>query len=380
VNSHHAPIPLSRPAVGERELDMLRAVLESGWLAGQGPRGRELAAVVAETTGRKHGVVTSSCTAGLHLALIALDVQQGDEVLVADYTFPATAMAVAHAGASPVLVDVSPSTGAIDLEAAAAAVTPRTKALIAVDPFGLPADWTEVEAFCADHGLRSIADAACSMGSTYRGESAGRFGDIAVFSLHARKGVTGGEGGVLVTNDEKLALEVSSLAAFGMAQDPGDDGLGRTVVPFTTIGYNYKLDELSAAVALAQMERLAVNVATRAAAAEHYFELLDGVPRITVPVVPEDRTHAWQTFAVTVSEEVNRDEVIRSLRAQRIGCTIGTYAVSALGLFSTPPEACPASNMLFRRQVALPMFVGITQEQQARVVDRLRNLPELAGT
>ena len=380
MNSPRAPIPLSRPAVGERELEMVRAVLESGWLAGQGPRGRELAAAVAAGTGRAHGAVVSSCTAGLHLALMALGVQQDDEVLVADYTFPATAMAVAHAGARPVLVDVRPATGAIDIEAAAAALTPRTKALIAVDPLGLPADWADIEAFCADHGLRLIADAACSMGAQYRGESAGRFGDVAVFSLHARKGVTGGEGGVLVTDDEALAQQVGSLAAFGMAQDPGDDGLGRMVVPFTSIGYNYKLDELSAAVALAQLERLEENVSARSAAAEHYLDLLAGAPRLTLPTVPDDRTHAWQTFAVTVGDGVDRDGVIRSLRADGIGSTIGTYAVSALGLFATSADECPTSNMLFRQQVALPMFVGITRDQQARVAERLRCLLDVSGS
>ena len=380
MNAPQSPIPLARPAVGERELDMVRAVLESGWLAGQGPRGRELGDAVAEATGRAHGVAVSSCTAGLHLALLALGVQQDDDVLVADYTFPATAMAVAHAGARPVLVDVSPRTGIIDLASAAAAVTPRTTALIAVDPLGLPADWADLESFCAERGLRLIADSACSMGASYHGRSAGGFGDVAVFSLHARKGVTGGEGGVLVTDDEAVAQKVASLAAFGMSQDPGDDRLGRTLVPFTTVGYNYKLDELSAAVALAQLERLAENVAARSSAAEHYADLLQGVPGLRLPEVPADRAHAWQTFAVTLGEDVDRDEVIRSLRADGIGCTIGTYAVSALGLFPTTPEACPVSNMLFRHQVAIPMFVGITEEQQARVAGRLRCHVELSGS
>src|SRR5262245_25012192 len=214
--SSAVPVPLTRPDAGEAELAAVAAVFESGWLAGQGPRGTELEQGFTALTGRGHAIAVNNCTAGLHLALLALGVGPGDEVLVADYSFPATGHAVLYCGATPVFVDVLPDTGTIDPDLAEGLITSRTRGILAVDALGIPADWEPLEDIAARHGLFLVEDAACATGGVYRGRPCGSFGDIGVFSLHARKGITSGEGGVLVSDDAEIARRVRAEACFGM--------------------------------------------------------------------------------------------------------------------------------------------------------------------
>lgn len=365
-----APVPLTRPTVGAAELHAVARVLESGWLAGQGPEGERLEEAFSTLTGRAHAMAVSNCTAGLHLALRALGVGPGDEVLVADYSFPATAHAVLHTGARPVFVDVLATTGTLDPAAVAAAVTPRTRVLVVVDSLGMPADWAELTGLARDHGLALLADCACSAGATYDGRPTGAFGDVAAFSLHARKGVTSGEGGVVVTDDPDFARRVRAESAFGIlgprSRPPGEPAPG-----FESEGFNYKLADVLAAIGVVQVGRIAELTARRRSAARVYADLLADLAGVTVPVEPDGRTSSWQAYAVLLDDHLDRDAVISGLRDRGIGSTIGTYAQHLQPVFGGTPGSCPVSARLARQHLALPMFADLAPDTQARVATAL---------
>jgi len=371
VTTSGAPIPLTRPSVGPEELAAVAEVLESGWLAGQGPRGAALESGFRGLTGRSHGIAVNNCTAGLHLVLRGLGVAPDDEVLVADYSFPATAHAVLYCGATPRFVDVRADTGTIDPTLLAEAIGPRTRGIIVVDALGVPADWDEVTEIARQRGLFLVEDAACSAGGTYRDRPCGSFGDAAVFSLHARKGITSGEGGVIVTDDEALADRVRSWSAFGMRSAFERQGSDRLEIPvFAELGYNYKLSDILAAIGAVQLNRIDDLLARRRRIADRYAALLADISGVRAPTVPGDRVATWQTYAITVDSD--RDRVVLGLRSQDIGSTIGTYAMHEQPVYADA-NPCPVSAGLFRKHLALPMYPDLTEEDQNRVVTALRD-------
>jgi dTDP-4-amino-4,6-dideoxygalactose transaminase len=365
-------IPLSQPAVGHAELNAVAEVLDSGWLAGQGPRGAALEAGFKALTQREHAIAVNNCTAGLHLALLALGIGPGDEVVIPDYTFPATGHAVLYCGASPVLADVRPDTGTLDLASAKRLVTSRTKAIVGVDSLGVPADWDGIAALAAEHDLAVIEDAACAAGGEYRGRPCGSFGHVAVFSLHARKGITSGEGGVVVTDDPALADSIRMASCFGMQSAFARASSSTLQTPvFATLGYNYKLSEVLAAIGVVQLGRLADFCAERRELADRYHSLLDGLEGVTAPQVPDDRLPSWQTYAVTVDDDVDRDAVVGRLRHQGVGANIGTYALSHQPVYAPFAHENGVAGDLFIRHLAIPMYNGLTTGEQERVVDAL---------
>ena len=367
-------IPLTRPSTDARELEAVAEVLASGWLAGQGPRGTRLEEAFAALAGRRHAVAVNNCTAGLHLVLAGLGVGPGQEVLVADYTFPATAHAVLYCGATPRFVDVRPDTGTIDLTSLRGRIGPRTVGIVAVDALGVPADWSELESLAKEHGLFLVEDAACSVGGTYRARPCGAFGDAAVFSLHARKGITSGEGGVVVTDDADLAASVRRASCFGQRSAFARQGADHLEIPeFADIGWNYKLSDVLAAIALAQLDKLDGFMERRRSLARRYATMLGDVPGLEPPGVPDDREPTWQTYAATVAEGVDRDGVVLALRARGIGSTIGTYALHREAVYDAPAD-CPVSDGLFRRHLALPMYADLTDADQDRVVTTVREV------
>lgn len=369
------PIPLTRPATDDRELAAVAEVLASGWLAGQGPRSTELEQGFRGLANRAHAVALNNCTAGLHLALSALGVGPGDEVLVSDYSFPATGHAVLYVGAKPVFVDVRPDTGTIDPAQVEAHITGRTRGIIAVDALGVPADWDPLQEIADRRGLFLVEDAACSAGGVYRDRPCGSFGDVAVFSLHARKGITSGEGGVLVTDDEALAARVRSESCFGMQSAFARQAADTLTIPtFPDLGYNYKLSDILAAVATVQLTKLDEFTKRRREIADRYARLLAEVPGIAAPSIPGDRLPTWQTYAVTVDAALDRDAIAVALRNEGIGCNIGTYAMHIQPVYGTDNSDCPVSKSLLDRHLALPMYTDLTDADQDRVVETLAKI------
>lgn len=366
------PIPLVYPSLGERELAAVAEVFASGWPAGQGPRGKALERQLAERYGVGGAVAVTNCGAALHLALLALGVQPGDEVIVADYTFPAPAHAVRWVGAIPVFADVRPDTGTIDPKAVLDLIGPRTVGVIAVDTLGMPADYTELLALTGRHGLFLVEDAACAVGATYQGRPAGALAPVGCLSFHGRKGATSGEGGALLTADPALAAGARLMSSFGI--EPIFDQakvVGLPIPVFTEAGYNYKLSDIAAAILQVQLERVGELLERRNTVAARYAELFAGEELAAVPYVPEDRTHAWQSYLLTLDPRVDRSAVAAELRGQGIGCGQGTWACHVQPVYDSK-QTCPVSADLFARQLAIPMHAELTEAQVARVGEAVR--------
>jgi perosamine synthetase len=365
-------IALGQPTIGEPELRAIEEVFRSGWLAGQGPTGKRFEEAFARSTGTRHVLPVNNCTAALHLATSALGLQPGDEVVVADYTFPATAHSVVYGGGKPVFADVRPDTWTVDPRAVEVAITERTVGIIAVDTLGQPADYAELEALAAKRRLWLVEDAACSSGATYQGRPAGSFGDAACFSFHGRKGITAGEGGALTTDREEIATKARKTHNFGIESALSRAGTTGLPVPqFDEIGYNYKLSDIAAAIMLAQLERQPELLEARQTVAESYQRLLRDFDLVTLPYTADDRTHSWQTYALTLDPSVDRNTVATELRSRGIQCNFGTYASHLQPIYG-PQTPLPVSADAFARQLAIPMHANLTDAEVTRVGEVVR--------
>lgn len=365
-------IPLVHASLGEQELNAVAEVFASGWPAGQGPRGKALEAQLAKEYAVADAVAVSNCGAALHLALMALGVGPGDEVIVADHTFPAPAHAVRYVGARPVFADVRADTATVDPQAVADLVGPRTVGVIAVDTVGMPADYGPLQAICDRQGLFLVEDAACAVGATYQGRQAGTLAEVACLSFHGRKGATSGEGGALLAADPAIGADARLRSSFGIGSifDMGQ-AAGLPIPEFTEIGYNFKLSDIAAAILQVQLGRIGELLQRRSTVAGHYGELLAGEELLSLPQVPADRTHAWQSYVVTLDAGVDRAAVAADLRAQGIGCGHGTWATHLQPVFASG-QTCPVSADLFRRNLAIPMHAELTPGQTERVAHALR--------
>ncbi|MFG2603375.1 DegT/DnrJ/EryC1/StrS family aminotransferase [Streptomyces sp. NPDC048514] len=367
------PIPLVHASLGEQELAAVAEVFASGWPAGQGPKGKALEAQLVARYGVGDAVAMCNAGAALHVALLALGVKPGDEVIVADYGFPAPAHAVRYLDAVPVCADVRADTGTIDPQAVADLITPRTVGVIAVDTVGIPADYVELQAIADRHGLFVIEDAACAVGAKYQGREAGALTEVGVLSFHGRKGASSGEGGALLAADPKIGADARLRSSFGIGSifDMGKV-VGLPIPEFTQIGYNYKLSDIAAAILQVQLGRIDELLARRDAVATRYAELLADEELLTVPYVPQDRTHAWQTYMVTLDASVDRAAVATELRGKGIGCGHGTFAAHIQPVFESKHK-CPVSADLHQRHLAIPMHAELSTNQVERVVDALRS-------
>ncbi|MGI8761723.1 MAG: DegT/DnrJ/EryC1/StrS family aminotransferase [Jatrophihabitantaceae bacterium] len=365
-------IALGQPTLGAEELAAVGEVLKSGWVAGQGPVGRAFEQRFAQLCGTRGALSVNNCTAALHLAVLALGAGPGDEVIVGDYTFPATGHAVLYTGAKPVFADVRPDIWSADPAAVEAAVTPRTVGIIGVDVAGQPADYDEFRAIAERHGLWLLEDAACSAGASYKGRPAGSLADAACFSFHGRKGITCGEGGAITSDDEKLLARTRKQHFFGIESAFARAGSDDLPVPvFDEIGWNYKLSEIAAAVVSAQLGKLPDLLATRRHVAGRYAELLGDLDEVQVPIELPDRRSVWQSYILTLAAGVDRGRVAAALRANGVQCNIGTYASHLQPVYGGGFD-CPTSAELFARHLAIPMHANLTDAQIETVAKAVR--------
>jgi perosamine synthetase len=349
-------IRLARPDVGAAEAAAVAEVLESGQLT-MGPKVAEFEALLAEACAVEHALVVSSGTAALHLAVLALGLGPGDEVLVPAYTFPATANVVAHVGARPVLVDVDPRTMNLDPERAAAAVTPRTRAVIAVHLFGRPLDWEGLGA-AVPEGVVLVEDAAGALGARRRGRPCGGLGRLGCLSFHPRKIVTTGEGGAVTTPDADLAQRIREM------RDHGIDRRGDFEI--ASPGLNYRLSDILCAVGIPQLERLEELLAARERLAAAYAERLSGAA-VELPSAEEGDRHGWQAYVVQLDR---RDEALQALRDEGIEAQIGTYALHRLGAYRDQGPF-PGADRCYERALALPFHTGLGPDDVERVTNVL---------
>ncbi len=365
-------LPLTRPYFGQEELDEIRGVLDSGWVA-QGPKVREFESTVAKYLGARHAVAVTNCTAALHLALLALGIGPGDDVLVADYTFPATGHAVLYCGARPVFVDIDPLTYNLDPGRIEERLTPKTQAIIPVHTFGQPAAMDAILEIADDHGLAVVEDAACALGARYRGKWAGTIGDVGCFSFHARKGITTGEGGMLVTDRDDIAAKARHHAVFGMTAAWDREKSSTFTIPeFTDIGYNYKMSDITAAVGVAQMRRLDAFIERRRELACIWDTHLDGIDGITGPFVDPDAKPVYQSYVALVDPAIDRNRLIEMLMAEGVQTQIGTYASHIQPVYRSQDQ-CDRSLDVYLRAIALPLYVTLREEEidaAARILER----------
>ncbi|MFY9114691.1 MAG: DegT/DnrJ/EryC1/StrS family aminotransferase [Dethiobacteria bacterium] len=314
-------IRLTIPDFDEQEYAEVKEVLASGFLV-QGPKVAEFERVIADYIGARHAIAVSSGTAALHLALVALDIKAGDEVIVPDFTFPATANVVELVGATTRFVDIKTDDFCIDVGRIEAEINENTRAIIPVHEFGHPADMDVIVNLAQKYNLKIIEDAACALGAEYKGRKAGTIGAAGCFSFHPRKSITMGEGGIIATGDDRLASRLKILRNHGLDQAGGE-------ASFTAAGFNYRLTEFQAALGIVQAGKMEQINAQRRKIVDYYNKGLKDTCGINLPVEKEDCRHAWQTYHLLLDESISRDGLIGRLREDGIESNFGAHAVHA---------------------------------------------------
>jgi dTDP-4-amino-4,6-dideoxygalactose transaminase len=370
------------PLIGEAEIDEVVASLRSGWL-GTGPKVARFESDFAAYTGAPHAAAVGSCTAALHLSLLALELEPGAEVITSALTFCATVNAIIHAGATPVLADVDPVTMNLDPAAVAAAVTPRTRAVLPVHFAGRPCDMDALGELCGRHGLALVEDCAHAIETTYRGRHAGTFGDFGCFSFYVTKNIATGEGGMVVARDEGRAARIKRLALHGMTADAwkrfSDEGYRHYLV--REAGFKYNMMDLQAALGLHQLARVEENWRRRAEVWRRYQEGFADLP-LDLPAEPEpDTRHAHHLYTVLVDEAragLGRDAVLEAMTRENIGVGVHYLAIPEHPYYQETygwrPEEWPVATAIGRRTVSLPFSAKLTDGDVDDVVAALRKV------
>lgn len=384
MTSDPAPfLPFARPDLQSGEIDEVVAVLKSGWLT-TGPRVQRFEAALKDYFIAPHVLAVSSATAGLHLAVLALRLQPGDEVITTPLTFAATLNTIVQGGGKPVLVDVDPATFNIDVGRVAAAIGPRTKAIMPVHFAGLPVDLDPLYALADKHGLRVIEDCAHSIHTDYKGRRLGSFGDTQVFSFHPNKNMTTGEGGAVVTRDPAVAKAISVLRFHGIDRDAFNrfSKAGSQVYDVIEPGFKYNMMDIQAAIGLHQLPRLGQFVDARRKLAERYNDLFAEWNSITRPQsAPFSHSHAWHLYTVLIEESacgIDRDGFLAAMKERNIGLGLHYTAAHLFTYyrenFGYKPGDFPHAERIGNAICSLPLFPTMSTAEQDRVVAAMRDV------
>ena len=370
-------IPFAPPLISEDEIDEVVDTLRSGWLT-TGPKTKRFEEEFARYVGSEHAVAVSSCTAAMHLALVAAGVGPGDEVITTPFTFVSTVNVILHVGATPVFVDIRPDTFNIDAKRIEAAVTSRTKAILPVHYAGQPCDMEALLALAADRDLLVVEDAAHAVGAEYCGKKVGGIGDITCFSFYATKNLTTGEGGMVTTAHDDMAERIRILSLHGMHRDAWKryTAQGSWFYEVVAPGYKYNMSDIQAALGLRQLEKLDGFQDRRRSIAQRYSERLGDVPGIEIPYVSPDVRHAWHLYVIQLnpaSLAIEREEFIEELKAMGIGVSVHfipvhlhPYHREALGYSE---EDFPVTGSVYRRVVSLPISLRMTDADIDRTIE-----------
>jgi UDP-4-amino-4,6-dideoxy-N-acetyl-beta-L-altrosamine transaminase len=366
-------LPYGRQEIGDADIKAVVEALTSDWLT-TGPRVAQFEKAFARFCGAAEGVAVNSGTAALHAAMRALKVGPGDEVIVPAITFAASANAAVYEGATPVFCDIEADTLLIDAAKVGALITPRTKAIVAVDYGGQPADYDALRPF----GLPIVADACHAPGASYRGRAVGTLGDISCFSFHPVKHLTTCEGGMTLTQDAALAAHMRRFRNHGIDSDHRKrESEGTFAYDMVELGYNYRLPDVQCALGMAQLERLPGWVAQRRAVAGWYAEALAGQDRVAPLRLHGDRTHAYHLYVVRLADGIDRAKAFAHLRANGIGANVH-YAPVYLHSFyrarGYAPGLCPVAEEAYRGLLTLPMFPAMSRSDVERVVETLATI------
>lgn len=360
-------IKLAQPQIPEQAIEDAVAVLRSGNLV-QGKYVEAFERALQAYLGVRHVIVVSSGTAALHLSLMALGIGPGDEVIVPAFTFPATANVVELCGARPVFVDISLDDYCMDVSRLKGALTAKTKAMIPVHEFGQSVDMDGICRFAEENKLLLIEDAACALGTMFRGKKAGTFGKTGCLSFHPRKTITTGEGGAAVTDDDEAAARIRAMRNHGIAIHNGK-------TDFIYAGLNYRMTDFQAALGSAQLSDIENLIAARVGVAERYNRRLAESSRIRTPFAYADRKHVYQTYHVLLDDHIDRDGVIASLRKDGIETNIGAQAMNCLAYYREKycldESDYPNASKAFRQGLALPNGSHISDKDVDFITDRL---------
>lgn len=367
-------IPITRPCLTGDEGAAVAEVIASGWVS-QGPKVRAFEAAFAKRVGAADAVATTSCTSALHLALYASGVGPGDEVIVPSLSFIATANAVWQCGATPVFADIDPRTYNLDPVAVEAAITPKTRAIMPVHQVGLPADMDAFLELGESHGITIVEDAACAIGALYKGRPIGSLGPLACFSLHPRKVITTGEGGMITVEDPKMADRLRLLRQHAMdVSDLARHSAKDVVIEhYPERGFNLRMTDMQAALGLCQLAALDDILERRRQVAERYTGALEHIPGIEAPYDPPYATRTWQSYCVRVSPHaaVSRNELMRLLLRDEVATRRGVMAIHEEAAYADASVSLPHTEAAARDAVMLPIFPDLTEAEQDFVIDRL---------
>jgi len=365
-------IPLTRPEFGDEEARAVADALKSGWVV-QGPRVAEFERLVAGRLGASHGVATTSCTTALHLAFITSRIGPGDEVICPSYSFIASANAIVHAGATPVFADIENDTWNLDPSDVARRVSSKTKAVLAVHQVGLAADLDRLREAVPD-GVAIIEDAACAIGSLYKGRPIGSHGHAACLSFHPRKTISLGEGGMLLTDDPAVAERARTLRSHGASVSDLDRHQAKGLVyeEYRELGYNYRMTDIQAAIGIEQMKRLDDFLARRRAVASRYNAAFCNSEHVQTPAQPPYAQHSYQSYAIRLRPacRLDRDDVMRELIEAGIACRRGIPPIHLEPLYLDRARAAlPVTEAVAAESIFLPMYASLSEADQARVID-----------
>jgi dTDP-4-amino-4,6-dideoxygalactose transaminase len=363
-------IPLASPDIQEQDIQEVVDVLKTGMLV-QGKKVAELEANISNYVESNYVTAVSNGTATMHLALVTLGIGKGDEVIVPALSYVATANVVELVGATPVFVDVEIDSFNIDASLIEAAITPKTKAIIPVHEFGLPCDIEAIMKIANAHNLYVIEDAACALGASQNGKFVGTFGDFGSFSLHPRKAISSGEGGLITCQKPELAKKVQILRNHGIDIIDGK-------MEFVEAGFNYRMTDFQAALVNSQLARLKETLNYKNELANEYQTLITN-PKIKVPNCPTDRVHTWQTYHVLIDPSINRDELIKTLREKGIGTNYGAQNIPDQIYYKNKYNhnaaiAFPNANRAYKEGLAIPLYEKLNSADISYIAAELNKL------
>jgi len=370
-------IPITKPALGEEEARAPFDSIKSGWVT-QGPKVAEFEKAVAAYVGARHGVATTSCTTGLHLALASLGVGPGDEVIVPSFTFIASANAILYTGATVVFCEIDPRTYNADPADIEKRITKRTKAIMPVDQIGLPCDIDAINEVAKRHGVDVVEDAAPAIGGAYKGRKVGSNAHQTVFSFHPRKVITTGEGGMITTDDDALADKARKLRAHAMSvSDLDRHKADRPIIEeYHELGFNYRMTDIQASIGLVQIRRLDELLRIRVEKANRYDRELGRIGGLAVPSVPPYATHTYQSYCLRLTKDarVERDELMARLLRRGIATRRGVMASHLEQVYRdrVGRVALPVTEDASRTTMLVPLFAAMTDDEQTYVIESLR--------
>lgn len=375
-------LPYHRALIEEEEISAVLEVLRSGWLT-TGPRVRQFEAEFARYIGASHAVALSSCTAALHLALSAIGIQEGDEVILPTMTFAATGEVVLYFKARPVLVDCKKESFHLDTEQMASLITGRTRAIIPVHYAGYPCDMDAILSIARQHDIKVIEDAAHALPSRYKDKNVGTLGDITCFSFYATKTLTTGEGGMITTESAELAENIRMLSLHGINKDAWKryTAEGTWRYDIQEIGYKYNLTDLQASLGIAQLKKCNAMQARRAALAERYNNALASVDCFETPHLPAEGQHAWHLYVIQVNPSalrIDRNRVIEELKSRGIGTSVHFIPLHLHALYQEKLDyrtgQFPNAEEHFERAISLPIYPAMTDDDADRVIEALHEI------